>query len=201
MVEMKQATAKEKGKEQKPTRLGKKTRIILIVGTFLVLFLAALVILYQQASTQAALNEELSSLHHLVSTATTRKTDLEARISQAEKDIQAAKDSFSSVDHAADILTELLTLAEANYIEVASSKIAITEQKLTIGKNRIEYPILEIQLSFRGEISSFQSFLRGLDAKFPVAEVRTVNINLSEKQDEQDEVTITIGIYCLEESK
>ena len=198
MADAKETTQKGNGKEHKPTKLGRNTRIGLIVVTFLVIFASLFFVYRQQAGLRVSLGQELASLQQQVSTSISKKTTLEEQIDQAEKEIQAAKLSFEIVDRAPDILGDLEALAKENDIDLTSSQIATTKRAFTIGKQKNEYPVLAMQLSFRGQVPNVQNFLIGLDATFPMAEVKVVTIDVAQEKDGRTEATITIDIYCLD---
>jgi septal ring factor EnvC (AmiA/AmiB activator) len=201
MSETKQANKKVNNSEDKGSRLRKPSVFILILVIFLIIMAPLYYIYQQQPSKQAALEKELAATQKLISSSTTRITTVQAEISQAEKDIKAAMESYADLDSAPDILEEMLQLAKADGIEVSSTKISIEKEVFTKDKQKTEYPVLSMELGFRGQVPKFQNFLLDLHTKFPTSKIKTVKIDVAQSEKELDRAAITIDIYCLDRSK
>lgn len=198
---MSQMTEPKKVTAAKPPLLGKTSRVVLIVVILLVV-LGGLYYLYQQQSTQQAnLSQELSSLQKLVSAQSNPGAVLEAEIKQAEADLADIKDSFYRLDSAPEILDKLISMAKTNDIDITSTSITETRGIFTAEKQKLELPILRLQLGVRGQISKFQNFLLSIESMFPLSQVKNVNMEVIQEENEQDTGSITIEFYCLNEVK
>lgn len=198
---MNQAPARKEGTTAKVSALGKASRIVLVVGIFLVIFIPLFYIYQQQPARQAALSQEQSSSQKIIGAAQTKRSTLEAEIKQEEQDLKVAKASFYRLDSAPDILDKLLALAKTHGIEVISTRVTVAKKTFVQGKKKTDFPLLSLQIGVRGQVSKFQNFLLGLDAVLPVYELKEVNLDIAQTEKEQDKGSITISVYCLDEGK
>jgi cell division protein FtsL len=189
----------KKAAKIKPSRLGKTSRVVIIVVVFLMVFAAIFYVYQQQTAKQFELGQELSSLHNKVSAQSNTGSDLEVQTSRAEQYLADVKSSFSSPDEAPEILDELISLAKANDMEITSTRITRTKGTFNIEKQKVEFPVLKLQMGFRGQVPKFQNFMLSLESVLPASQIKELGMQVTQEEGEQDIGSLSIEIYCLKE--
>lgn len=182
-------------------KLGRASQLILLVGIFLILFIPMWMIYQQQPAKQAQLEQELSNLETILAAPTTKKDILEAEIKQAEAELEAAKAVFLDPNQGPEIIDRLLELAESNDIDVTKTEVSTSQEKITVGENKIEYPMLTFDIDLKGQVPRFQNFLLALDDNFPTCQVKEVKFSITEEEGEEDTASIKIDLFCYEGSE
>jgi len=183
--------------EQLP-KMGRASRIALIVGVFLIVFVSLIFVGNQQASRQAELRKNIVTLQRGLSTGTQADSQakLEAQIRQAEAETEAARAVFPVADQAPEILDRLLRLAQANEVSVTRTSMAMSQRAIAIGGKQVKYDVFTFQLSLKGQVPKFQNFLLALDDKLPTSQISAVNITVAAKETEEDTASVTIEVLC-----
>lgn len=192
---------KKKGLLDRLPRLGKTSQLILVVGIFLLLFIPLGFLYLQQPAEQDQLKGTLANLEKILAAPTTKKEMLESQVKQAESDLTKAKAVFPQPDQSPEIIAGLLELAKANGITVTRTKVSISKQSTTIGKSKIEYPLLIFDISLKGQVPKFQNFLLALDTKFPTCQMKKVNFAIAAREGDEDTASMTINVLCNEGSE
>ena len=198
-----EGTEQEKSFEQKPPRLGRVSQLVLIVGIFVILVIPLAIVYLQQPAMQAQLQAELVSLESRLAALETEITDkdkLERNLSQAEAQLEAAREAYPDPDQSPEIIDCLLGLAESNDIDVTKTKVSIPEEDEEADEGTSQYPLLTFEIALEGQVPKFQNFLLALDAALPTAEVKDVTFTIAEEEDEEDMASITIDVSCYEGS-
>ncbi|MBM3154801.1 MAG: hypothetical protein FJ008_05635 [Chloroflexi bacterium] len=183
--------------EQLP-KMGRASRIALIVGVFLIVFVSLIFVGNQQASRQAELRKNIVTLQRGLSTGTQADSQakLEAQIKQAEAETEVARAVFPVSDQAPEILDRLLKLAKANDIGVTRTAMTMSQKPIAIGGKQVTYDVFTFQLSLKGQVSKFQNFLLALGDELPTSQISAVNITVAAKEHEEDTASVTVEVLC-----
>lgn len=190
-----------KGKSPQSIRLPKFSpvaRLILFIGIFLVIAIPLYLILSQQQAKQAELNQQYSILQKATGkqeSPEVLKKGIEAEISSTQKELATAKTVFPNPDQSPEIIDNIMTLAKANGIEITKTLVSASHSAITVGNDTIEYPVLNFDITFKGQVPKFQNFLLALNSRFPTSELKKVYFRITEKEDEEDTANIVISVY------
>jgi cytoskeletal protein RodZ len=183
---------KKKGILDRLPKVGRISQLILIVGLFLVIFVALWVVYQQQPERQATLNSTLANLQKIVSIEQTPKSKFEAELAQATADSEAAKAAFPSPKQAPQILDSLMQQASLNDIYITQTAISTSTPTGSIG------PVLSFALGLKGQIPKFQNFLLSLDTALPTSQIRQVTFTVAQTGEEYDTASVIIDVFCYE---
>ena len=195
------AQEETKGKSSREARLPKFSPVallILLVGIFLVIAIPLYLIFSQQQIKQAELNQQYSILQKAIGkqeSPEVLKKGIESEIISAQKELAAAKTVFPNPDQSPEIIDNIMTLAKANGIEITKTLVSASRSAITVGNDVIEYPVLNFDVTLKGQVPKFQNFLLALNNKFPTSELKKVYFRISGKEDEEDTANIVISVY------
>lgn len=186
-------------KQKKPLverlpKVGRASRVALVVGIFVIVFASLLFVSNQQASRQAELRKNIATSQRGLSAGTQEepKYKLEAQIKQAEAEMEADRVIFPIADQVQEILDRLLKLAEANDVDVTN--IAVTTSPKILDK--VAYDVFTFQFTLRGQVPNFQNFLLALGDRLPTSQISAVNITVAAEESEEDIASVTIEVLC-----
>ena len=179
-------------------KVGRASRVALIVGIFAIVFVSLIFVGQQQAPRQAQLKKDIATLQRGLGTGTITepREKLEAQIRQVEAETEAARALFPTSDQMPEIMDGLLKLAQANDVDVTNTGITITQKPLAIGGKQIAYDVFTFQLALRGQVPDFQNFLLALDDRLPTSQISQVNITVAAEASEEDTAAVTVDVYC-----
>jgi len=197
MIQPEPEKQKKSFAEQLP-RMGRASRVALIVGVFLIVFVSLIFVGNQQVPRQAELRKNIVTLQRGLSTGVQADSQakLEAQIRQAEAETEAARDVFPTADQVPEILDRLLKIAQANDIGVTRTSVTMSEKPIAIGGKQVPYDVFTFQLSLKGQVPKFQNFLLALGDKLPTSQISAVNIAVAAKETEEDTASVTIEVLC-----
>jgi len=191
----------QKGVLAKQPRLGGVSRLILVGGIFLILFIPLWLIHQQQPAKQAELRATLSNLQKVLAVQENPKEKFEAEIKQTEAELEAAKAVFPNPNQSPEIIEGLLKLAKLNDIAVTEIKESSSKKKIGQDKSATEWPVLTFDIKLTGQVPKFQNFLLALDGKFTTCQIREATITIAKKEGEEDTASLKIDVFCYESSK
>jgi hypothetical protein len=177
-------------------RLGRASQLAIIVGIFLIIFIPLWIIYQQQPAKQTELRGTLSNLEKILAIQETPKERLESELNQAEVELEAAKDAFPNPNQSPEIIDELLKLAESNDIYVTGTRISASQRALSKTEGAIEWSILTIDISLKGQVPKFQNFLLDIDSQLSTCTVKEATFNIAQKEGEEDIASIKIEVFC-----
>lgn len=173
-------------------------RLILFTGIFLVIAIPFYLILSQQQAKQAELNQQYSILQKATGkqeSPEVLKKGIEAEISSAQKELAAARAVFPNPDQSPEIIDNIMTLAKANGIEITKTLVSASHSAIIVGNDTVGYPVLNFDITLKGQVPKFQNFLLALNSRFPTSELKKVYFRIPGKEDEEDTANIVISVY------
>jgi preprotein translocase subunit YajC len=176
--------------------LGSASRIILIFGFFVIVFVALFIVGRQQVPKQAELRLNIANLERglTVSTQTDASGNLGAQIKQVEAQIEAGQALFPAPDQTPEMMDRLLTMAKEYELDVTSTSMSTTKETLKVGGKKIPYDAYTFNLQMEGLAPNFQNFLLALDEGMPTARIKTVSIAIAKKKGDPDKAAVTLEV-------
>jgi acetolactate synthase small subunit len=196
------ADISEAGK-QKPTlssrlpKLSKVSRLILLIGIFLIILIPLILIQNQQRAEQTDYEQEILLLQRILAKPTTQVSSIEDEISQIEASLNVIKNKFPAENRTAEVLDQLINLADSNEIYITSAATSIGEQTVVIGGEEITYPSMNCFISIEGDSAKFQNFLTDID-ELETCEISTINISVSSTESGSDTADLDMNILLKE---
>ncbi len=187
-----EAPEKKKGILDRLPKMGRISQLILLIGTFLVIFIPLMVIYQQQPEIQADLEVTLANLQKILTVEQTPKAKYEAELAQVTAEAEAAKAVFPSPSQTPEIVDALLELANLNDIYVTQTRVSTSQPKGSIG------PQLTVELGLKGQVPKFQNFLLALDTSLPTSQIRQLTFSIAGTGEVYDTAKVVIDILCYE---
>lgn len=178
-------------------RISPVTRLILFVGIFLIMAIPLFLIFFQQQTRQAELNHQYSILQKALEKQEAPeviKKKINEDIEKAEKGLGVIKTTFPKPDQSPEIIDSLLVLAKSNGIEITKALVTTSRSAIKVGADNIEYPVLNFDISLKGQVPKFQNFLLDLNSKFPTSELKKVYFRIPEVEEEEDTANIVLSV-------
>ena len=176
-------------------KLGWLSRLMLLVGIFLIIFVPLLMIYGQQPVTRAGLEHELSLLEKTLAAPVTKKELLEAERSQVEAEMEVAKEQFPAPAQVLEIIESLLELAEDNDIDVLGVTEPTWRETVAEEGDTLGWPVSTFLIDVEGQVPQFQNFILALDNKLHTCQVREVSIEVASVEGEEDTATVVIDVF------
>ena len=188
-------TQAEKVSSSKLPRLSRASRLLLIVGIFLVIIIPIGIVYKQQPAKQAQLDQELTNTQKILAVPLTEKERLQAAIQKAVAVKEVALESFPKVNPGVNIVEGLFELAE-------KSDLIITyiETDLPDKDEKVDYPFLKFTINITGQISKVQNFLLQVNDRYPTSIVKKADLMVLESEGLEDISTLEIHISYLDET-
>ena len=172
-------------------KVSRASQLILILGIFLIVFLALFMVAREQMKAQEELKNELSSVRIILAKPPPRTTaELEAKIRQAELELQTARGLFSDSSRTLDIADSLLELAMSCQVEIVSMATGTATPKV----GDVTYNALSFDLGLKGQVASLLIFITRLTDELPTAEISSTDITKAVSEKEMDTAMITIYV-------
>jgi hypothetical protein len=194
------SAAKDKKKSESPVKnlpkLGQASRIILIIGFFIIVFVALYIVNAQQEPKQAELKLNIANLERglAVGTKTDTRGNLGAEVKKVEAQIESGRELFPMPDQTPELMDRLLTLAKEYELDVTKTSMSATKKTLDIGAQKIAYDAFTLTLQFEGLAPNFQNFLLALDEGMPTAQIKAVSILIAEEKGDPDNTSVTLEV-------
>jgi len=196
---MPQDTAKAKSSLfSKLPRISPVSRIILIIGIFLIIAIPLFLIYSQQQARQAELTQQYSILEKALGkpeSSEVLKRGIDSDIKNAQTELDTIKAVFPNPDQIPEVIDRLIELAKSNGIEITKTQVATSKSTLSIGADVLEYPVVVFDINLRGQMPKFQNFLLALSNKFPTCELRKVSVVIPVSEKEDHTANIVLFIY------
>jgi hypothetical protein len=185
-------------------KLGRLSQLMLLVGIFLIVFIALWMVHQAQAPKQVDLESRRLILERVLAGSGKQegsKDKLEAQLSSITAETETASAVFYTQDRGPEIMNRLLELAQLYDISVVKTEQSASDQTITIGDNTVTYQVLTFTLDLKGQVAEFQNFLLALESKLPTSEIKEVTITVAEKKGEEDTATVNLDVFCYGSSK
>ena len=192
---MEQRDTQAINKTSKVPRLSKLSRLLLIVGVFIIIMVPIAMVYRQQPIKRSAMEQELTNLQKILAVPLTEKERLQAEISKAEAVKEVAEESFPKMNPGVDIVEGLFELADKsdliiNYIET----------ELPDEGEETDYPYLIFTISITGQISKVQNFLLQVNDRYPTSVMKNAELVILEGEGLEDVSVLTVNISYMDET-
>ena len=179
-------------------KIGTTGRLILLIGVFLVIVVPLFLALSQQQARQIELDQQYAilqkSLASQVAPDTIRK-EMATEIRNAEDALDASGAMFLTPDRSPEIMDKLIDLAKSSDIEITKALVGTDTDSIRVGADTLQFPVLNFDISLKGQVSKFQNFLLALNGIFPASELKKVYFNIPEAEDEFATANVVVSVY------
>lgn len=185
-------------------KLGRLSQLMLLVGIFLIVFIALWMVHQEQAPKRVDLESRRLILEGVLAGTGKQegsKDKLEAQLSSITAETETASAVFYTQDRGPEIMNRLLELATLYDISVVKTEQAASDQTMTIGDNTVTFQVLTFTLDLKGQVAEFQNFLLALESKLPTSEIQQVTMTVAEKKGEEDTANVKLDVFCYGSSK
>lgn len=186
---MQQKEAPKKGFFDRLPKFSKASVLILMVGIFLVILIALILVANKGRDEYPALQQELTNLQKIASVSMMQKGEIENKISAAQSGYNSIKGQFPTATESNRVVDDLLKLADANGVEITSVSVASGDQTVA----GIKYPALTYTLNLLGEASRMQTFIHGLK-NMGACQITSISIKPSGSEDVMDTGTVKLNM-------
>lgn len=176
-------------------KISRLSQLLLVLGVFLIIFVALVTIWRGQVKTQENLRKDLAFVRTMLAKPMVTASDIEAKIKAAETERQAAEALFPKLEQSLEITDDLFQLANQCQLEVAGLSTSIIKKKI----DKIDYEVINLELKFEGQIADILSFIAKLKTELPTGEITSVSIDKAEKEGKLD--TGKVGLYIYTKRK
>ena len=184
---------------QRLPRLGRMSQFLLVVGISSIVIITLWLVYQQQVPKRAELEATLATLQRTLAGAPKQETSrdaLNAQMRSFEAQTEAARAVFHTTSQGPEMLNKLLKIAQVYDISITKTEQSTSSQIVTIGANKVTFPVLTFSLELKGQAADFQNFLLALGSKLPTSQIKDVTITLAAKEGEQDKANNTIDVFC-----
>jgi cell division protein FtsL len=192
---MEQRDTQAEKKMSRVPRLSKLSKLLLIVGIFIIVMVPIVMVYRQQPVKRSEMEQELTNLQKILDVPLTEKERLQAEINKAEAVTEVAMESFPKLNPGVDIVEGLFELAD-------KSDLIITyiETELPKEEEKKDYPFLIFKISITGQISKVQNFLLQVNDRYPTSVIKKAELIVRESEGLEDISILTINITYLDET-
>jgi hypothetical protein len=189
--------------EKKPTlssrlpKLSRVSRLILLIGIFLIILIPLILIQNQQRADRANYEQEILLLERILAKPAAQASSIEDEISQVESSLDVIRNKFPAENRTAEVLDQLIKLADANDISITKASTSISEQPVEIGGEQIIYPSMMCAISIEGDSAKFQNFLADID-ELETCQIRTLTMGISTTESGSDTADLEMDILLHE---
>ena len=192
---MEQRDTQSVKKASRVPRLSKLSKLLLIVGIFIIVMVPIAMVYRQQPIKRYEMEQELTNLQKILAVPLTEKERLQAEINKAEAVTEVAIESFPKVNPGVDIVEGLFELADKSDLI-----INYVETELPKEEEKKDYPFLIFKISITGQISKVQNFLLQVNDRYPTSVVKKAELIVFESEGLEDISVLTINITYLDET-
>ena len=170
-------------------KLSKRVWIILAIGIFVIAFAGINMAYSKQDEEQSRLNEELSLAQLRLTKQpspqlSSRQTELESQLAQLETQLKNVKGGLFQSIESIEATHTLFNAAETCGVEIIEiSSLGLTSKEL----EGLPCSVLTLTAKAEGEVSKLISFILKLSEEFPTGVVETVEIDVPEVTEEEEE--------------
>ena len=188
-------------------KLGKKARIILAGGIFIVLMASLFMVYSQQGQERSRLSDELSLVQLALTRFSPEKLSsqqkvLESRLTRTESELGTAKDKLRQSIESIEVTDTLFEVAETHSVEIIGIESpGVTSEEL----EGVSLSILPLTVVVEGDVSHLNDFILELGEKFPTSVDGSVEIlfppsaeGMAETGVEETTASIELRIYTYE---
>ncbi len=172
-------------------QISRLSQLFLILGIFLIIFIALVTILKGQIKTQEKLKNDIALAKSILAKPIATATDLKAKIKAAETELQAAEALFPKLEQSLEITGDLFRLANQCQLKVTGLSTTVTKKKV----DKIDYDILNLELKFEGQITNMLSFIVKLETLLPTAEIVLVSFDRAVEEKKLDVGKVGLYLY------
>ena len=180
-------------------RLGRPSQFLLVVGIFSILIITLWLVYQQQVPKRAELERTLATLQRTLAGAPKQETSrdaLNAQIKSLQAQTEAARTVFSTTSQGPEMLDKLIKTAQVYDISITRTDQSTSSQIVTIGANKVTFPVLTFSFDLKGQVPDFQNFLLALGSKLPTSQIKEITITPAVKEGEQSKATVKIDVFC-----
>jgi cell division protein FtsL len=192
---MEQRGTQVEKKVSKVPRLSKLSKLLLIVGVFIIVMVPIAMVYRQQPVNRFEMEQELTNLQKILAVPLTEKERLQAEINKAEAVTEVALESFPKLNPGVDIVEGLFELADKSDLI-----ITYVETELPKEEELEDYPFLIFTISITGQISKVQNFLLMVNDRYPTSVMKKAEFIVLESEGLEDISILTINITYLDET-
>jgi len=159
-------------------RLGKKARIILAGGIFVVLMASLFMVYYQQGQERSRLSQELSLVRLTLARFSPEKLSaqqrvLESRLTRTELELATAKNKLHQSIKSIEVTDTLFEVADTHNVEIIGiDSPGVTSEEL----EGVSLSILSLTAMVEGDVSNLVDFIIELSEQFPTSVDASVEI-------------------------
>lgn len=156
-------TAPRSGALDKLPKISRLSVLILMVGIFVIVMVALLLLLNQQKAETPALQNEISNLRKIASGVSVQLSALREEVAAEERAVAGLKSGLPVATEGANINEQILKLSQASDVHV--TKISAVPGEITLGSYKGKAMVYTIALSGEGgKIQGFISSLRQIES-------------------------------------
>jgi cell division protein FtsL len=197
MAEVSKAGKKKPTLSSRLPKLGRVSRLILLIGIFLIILIPLILIQNQQRANQVDYEQQIQMLQKILAKPYTQLTSVEDEIQKAKADLTSIENKFPAENRTADIVDELIKLAGRNDVDVTKVTTSISEETVVMGTAKVTYPSMLCTINIKGDSAKFQNFLIEIN-RLETGNIASINMTMTTLASEFDTATITIDILLSE---
>ncbi len=181
-------------------KLGKKARIFLAGGIFVVLMASLFMIYYQHGQEQSRLSDELSLVQLALTRFSPEKLSaqqkvLESRLTRTELELGTAKTKLRQSILSIEVTDTLFDVADTHNVEIIGiDSPGVTSEEL----EGVSLSILSLTAVVEGDVSNLIDFIVELSEEFPTSVDSAVEIIFPASVDESEETEVEKPIASIE---
>ncbi len=174
-------------------KLSKTSWSLLTIGIFMILFTSLGVAYAQQGQEQSRLNPELSLAQLLLTKQlakfppekfSSQQRELESRLAKAESQLETAKTTLSQLIESIEVTDTLFEAGDTCRVEIIEiSSAGLTNKEL----GDITCSVLSLVVKVEGDVPNLTNFVVELSRRFPTGVAQSVQINVPEVIEEEEE--------------
>jgi hypothetical protein len=182
-------------------RVSSTSRLVLLLGIFLIILIPLLLINQQQPAKQADLQQQLFLLQKIQSSPLGKTDTVKYDIKQADGELQKLVAELPRPDQSPDILTRLINLGSTYGVTVIKTEIKSGPlQLIPMSKDKTQYPAISFTLGLKGQVSKFQNFMLALE-KFPYCRISELTFTPAIIKGDEDQASIQLDLFVYQDQK
>jgi cell division protein FtsL len=193
-MEQKNLQADKKANSSRIPRLGKLSRLLLIIGIFAIIFIPVAIVYRQQPVKRTELQQEMANIQKILEVPLTEKERLQAEINKANAMTEVAEESFPRGDPGVDIVEGLFELAEKSDLVISGM-----ETDLPNDEDQGEFPVLHFTITLTGQIAKVQNLLLQINDRYPTSVIKRADFMILESEGLEDVSILEIDISYMDE--